>query len=78
MFLHRLLMTRLDGQSLPRRCDHGRGGGGYGSAVDQTNITHELQRFHEAGLGGVQITSIYGVKTRRRATFPILRQGGWR
>lgn len=34
----------------------------HGSAVDQTNITHELQRFHDAGLGGVQITSIYGVK----------------
>jgi hypothetical protein len=34
----------------------------HGSAVDQTNIAHELQRFHDAGLGGVQITSIYGVK----------------
>ena len=34
----------------------------HGSAVDETNISHELQRFHDAGLGGVQITSIYGVK----------------
>jgi len=34
----------------------------HGSAVDETNIAHELQRFHEAGVGGVQITSIYGVK----------------
>lgn len=34
----------------------------HGSAVDQTNITHELQRFHDAGLGGVQVTTIYGVK----------------
>ena len=34
----------------------------HGSAVDQTNIAHELQRFHDAGLGGVNITSIYGVK----------------
>src|ERR1017187_7360096 len=34
----------------------------HGSAVDSTNIAHELQRFHDAGLGGVQITSIYGTK----------------
>ena len=34
----------------------------HGSAVDRTNIAHELQRFHDAGLGGVNITSIYGVK----------------
>ncbi|HEU6447597.1 MAG TPA: glycosyl hydrolase [Verrucomicrobiae bacterium] len=34
----------------------------HGSAVDQTNIAHELQRFHDAGLGGAQITAIYGVK----------------
>src|ERR1700761_7421342 len=34
----------------------------HGNAVDQTNITHELQRFHDAGLGGVQVTTIYGVK----------------
>ena len=34
----------------------------HGSAVDETNIAHELQRFHDAGLGGVQITSIFGTK----------------
>src|SRR3954467_11769939 len=34
----------------------------HGSAVDRTNISHELQRFHDAGLGGVQITAIYGVR----------------
>ena len=34
----------------------------HGSAVDQTNLTHELQRFHDAGLGGVQFTPIFGVK----------------
>jgi hypothetical protein len=34
----------------------------HGSAVDRTNIENELQRFHDAGLGGVQITTIYGVK----------------
>jgi hypothetical protein len=34
----------------------------HGSAVDKTNLTHELQRFHDAGLGGVQFTPIFGVK----------------
>jgi len=34
----------------------------HGSAVDKINLTHELQRFHDAGLGGVQFTPIYGVK----------------
>jgi alpha-L-rhamnosidase len=34
----------------------------HGSAVDETNLAHELQRFHDAGLGGVQVTTIYGVK----------------
>jgi hypothetical protein len=44
----------------------------HGSAVDQTNITHELQRFHDAGLGGVQITSIYGVKGAEARDIPYL------
>ncbi len=44
----------------------------HGSAVDETNITHELQRFHEAGLGGVQITSIYGVKGAEAREIPYL------
>jgi hypothetical protein len=34
----------------------------HGSAVDETNIAHELQRFHDAGLGGVQVIPIYGVQ----------------
>jgi hypothetical protein len=33
-----------------------------GSAVDKTNLTRELQRFHDAGLGGVHIIPIYGAK----------------
>ena len=33
-----------------------------GSAVDQTNLTKELTRYHEAGLGGVHIIPIYGAK----------------
>ena len=44
----------------------------HGSAVDQTNIAQELQRFHDAGLGGVQITSIYGVKGAEARDIPYL------
>ena len=44
----------------------------HGSAVDQTNITHELQRFHDAGLGGVQITSIFGVNGAEARDIPYL------
>ena len=33
-----------------------------GSAVDTNNIARELQRYHDAGLGGVHIIPIYGAK----------------
>ncbi|MBN1926352.1 MAG: hypothetical protein JW798_11005 [Prolixibacteraceae bacterium] len=33
-----------------------------GNAVDKQNITQQLEAFQEAGLGGVEITPIYGVK----------------
>ncbi|HEY5910579.1 MAG TPA: glycosyl hydrolase, partial [Verrucomicrobiae bacterium] len=33
-----------------------------GSAVDETNLTRELQRYHDAGMGGVHIIPIYGAK----------------
>ena len=33
-----------------------------GSAVDRTNLVRELQRYHDAGLGGVHIIPIYGAK----------------
>jgi hypothetical protein len=33
-----------------------------GSAVDKTNLTHELERYAAAGLGGIQIIPIYGAK----------------
>ncbi len=32
------------------------------SAVDAVNITHEMERFRDAGLGGVHIIPIYGAK----------------
>jgi hypothetical protein len=44
----------------------------HGSAVDQTNIARELQRFHDAGLGGVNITAIYGVKGAEARDIPYL------
>jgi hypothetical protein len=33
-----------------------------GSAVDKTNLTRELQRYHDAGLGGVHIVPIFGAR----------------
>ncbi len=33
-----------------------------GSVVDKTNLTRELQRYHDAGYGGVHIIPIYGAK----------------
>jgi hypothetical protein len=31
-----------------------------GSAVDKTNLTHQLEMFKQAGIGGVEICPIYG------------------
>src|SRR5580693_8427074 len=31
-----------------------------GNAVDKTNLTHQLEMFKEAGIGGVEICPIYG------------------
>ena len=33
-----------------------------GDAVDQQNLSRELKEFHDVGIGGVEITPIYGVK----------------
>jgi hypothetical protein len=44
----------------------------HGSAVDKTNLTHELQRFHDAGLGGIQFTPIFGVKGWEAQDIPYL------
>ncbi|HWA86212.1 MAG TPA: glycosyl hydrolase [Opitutus sp.] len=35
-----------------------------GSAVDEKNLTRELEQFSAAGLGGVEITPIYGARGR--------------
>ena len=43
-----------------------------GSAVDKTNITRQLQQFHDAGLGGVHIIPIYGAKGFEEKYLPYL------
>lgn len=43
-----------------------------GSAVDQTNLTRELHRYRDAGLGGVHIIPIYGAKGFEEKFIPYL------
>jgi hypothetical protein len=43
-----------------------------GSAVDKENITRELEAFAAAGLGGVEITPIYGAKGAEERFIPFL------
>ncbi|CAN5861404.1 glycosyl hydrolase [soil metagenome] len=43
-----------------------------GSAVDKENITYQLEQFREAGIGGVEITPIYGVKGWENKNIPYL------
>lgn len=38
----------------------------HGSAVDEIGLTWNLEQFAEAGLGGVEITPIYGVKNNEK------------
>lgn len=43
-----------------------------GSAVDTTNLTRELGRYHEAGLGGIHIIPIYGAQGAESRFVPYL------
>jgi hypothetical protein len=43
-----------------------------GSAVDEANLTRELELFREAGIGGVEICPIYGVKGWEDRSIPFL------
>ncbi len=43
-----------------------------GSAVDKPNLTRLLQTYHDAGLGGVEITPIYGVQGQEARDLPYL------
>ena len=43
-----------------------------GSAVDKENLTRCLETYHAAGLGGVEITCIYGVQGQESRHIPYL------
>ncbi len=43
-----------------------------GSAVDKPNLTRLLETYHQAGLGGVEITPIYGVTGQEARELPYL------
>ncbi|MCW3052178.1 MAG: glycoside hydrolase family 2 sugar binding protein [Chthonomonadales bacterium] len=44
----------------------------HGNAVDKANLTRLLDTYRQAGLGGVEITSIYGVKGQDAREIPYL------
>ncbi len=43
-----------------------------GSAVDSANLTYNLEKLTEAGIGGVEITPIYGVQGNESRDIPYL------
>ena len=43
-----------------------------GSAVDNANLTYNLEKYAEAGIGGVEITPIYGVQGNDANDIPFL------
>ncbi|EEC97578.1 hypothetical protein PRABACTJOHN_01005, partial [Parabacteroides johnsonii DSM 18315] len=43
-----------------------------GSAVDTANLTYNLETYAQAGLGGVEITPIYGVQGNDTHEIPFL------
>jgi hypothetical protein len=43
-----------------------------GSAVDKENLTRELERYQKAGIGGIHIIPIYGVKGAESRFIPYL------
>jgi hypothetical protein len=48
----------------------------HGSAVDSASLTAELSSLHAVGVGGVEITPIYGVRGAERRFLPYL-SNGW-
>ncbi|QDU56231.1 glycosyl hydrolase [Aeoliella mucimassa] len=48
----------------------------HGSAVDDANLTRLLDTYHEAGLGGVEITCIYGVQNNDSRNL-VYRSDAW-
>ncbi len=49
----------------------------HGSAVDEANLTRLLEEYHRVGLGGVEITCIYGVKGEPHPN-RVYRSDAWR
>lgn len=47
----------------------------HGSAVDRPNLTRELQALRDVGIGGVEITPIYGVRGEDTRFIPYLSDG---
>ena len=45
-----------------------------GSAVDSENLTRLLETYHSAGIGGVEITCLYGVRGAESRELPYLSQ----
>ena len=44
----------------------------FGNAVDEKNLTYNIEKLGEAGIGGVEITPIYGVKGYEDKYIPYL------
>jgi len=49
-----------------------------GSAVDEENLGHELDRYRDAGLGGIHVIPIYGAKDAAARWIPYLSPEWWR
>ncbi len=49
-----------------------------GSAVDEDNLGRELDRYRDAGLGGIHIIPIYGAKDAAARWIPFLSPEWWR
>jgi hypothetical protein len=43
-----------------------------GSAVDKKNITRLMEEYHRKGIGGVEVTSIYGIKGQEKRNIKYL------
>ncbi|MCW3094870.1 MAG: glycoside hydrolase family 2 sugar binding protein [Chthonomonadaceae bacterium] len=47
----------------------------HGNAVDKPNLTRLLEIYRQAGIGGVEVTSIYGIKGQDAREIPYLSPG---
>ena len=49
-----------------------------GSAVDEKNLTYNLEEYARAGMGAVEITPIYGVQAMTPTIFSSFLPTGWK